>query len=81
MKIDKEEENKNIEPNNINTATTNNDDLISYLFSTTEHNKTNINSKKNTDTASLLSCSSSLIENDDIAYEDSLQDNSFDSDR
>ena len=33
------------------------------------------------DTISLLSCSSSLIENGEINYDDSLQDNSFDSDR
>jgi hypothetical protein len=33
------------------------------------------------DTISLLSCSSSIIENDEINYDDSLQDNSFDSDR
>jgi len=45
-----------------------------------DDNNNNINNKM-MDTISLLSCSSSIIENDEINYDDSLQDNSFDSDR
>ena len=48
---------------------------------TSENLNNNHDNNKMMDTISLLSCSSSIIENDEINYDDSLQDNSFDSDR
>ena len=54
-----------------------------FEFEETSENLNNNhgNNNKMMDTISLLSCSSSIIENDEINYDDSLQDNSFDSDR
>lgn len=66
------------------------DKTITTIITTNENDekmpnddlKTNSNSNCLENTVSMLSSStSSLIENDDIVYDDSLQDESFDSDR
>ena len=66
--------NGGLELGDVNIVDDNNDEDADF-----DEVSENIN--KLMDTISLLSCSSSLIENDEINYDDSLQDNSFDSDR